>query len=170
MSTVRFRSNGVSLELSGSESFVLRQLQMLSPSLGPVDRSVLAEPAPPPPPEPDPVEENEAAEEPQVEAAQDNGRSESDGFLDFVRAHPPRGRDRQSDAALLFAYYLQCERGQSALRVGDLLRCCIRAGVDTRNFNHALGTLSRRGLFETVRPGKAYRLSPQGVAAVENRT
>jgi DNA-binding transcriptional regulator of glucitol operon len=70
---------------------------------------------------------------------------------------------------LLFSYFLQCREGMDALALGDLIRCCIRAGVDTRNFNRALGTLTRRGFLETVRPGHAYRLSDQGVAAVESR-
>jgi len=44
-----------------------------------------------------------------------------------------------------------------------------KVGVDTRNFNRTLGRLTRRGLFETVRHGHAYRLSPHGLAAVEQQ-
>jgi hypothetical protein len=176
MSRVRFRAGDVTLELSGSESFVLRQLKQLAPCLGRVDMTALAdaapaEPPPPEPPQPPPAEPvaaaAEAAPEPAPVAAGGNGEAH-DEFLTFCRSHPPRGNDRQSDAALLFAYYLQRKAGMSTLRVGDLLRCCIRAGIDTRNFNRAIGTLSRRGLME-VHPGNSYRLSEQGIAAVETR-
>jgi hypothetical protein len=97
-----------------------------------------------------------------------NGSDPEDNLLAFYNSFPPNG-DRQVDAALLFAYYLQTKEAKSALGVGDLIRCCIRAGVDTRNFNRALGTLTRRGFLESVRPGNAYQLSEQGIAAVESR-
>lgn len=92
-----------------------------------------------------------------------------DDLLVFYRGFQPAGLDRQSDAALLFAYYLQQREGVSSLQIGDLIRCCIRAGVDTRNFNRTLGTLTRRGYLETARQGQGYRLSDHGVAAVESR-
>lgn len=133
-----------------------RQLLRLSETLGPVDRDALAnetpEPVAPPPPVPQPA----------------NG-GPSDGLGDFFRKHEPEGKDRQADAALLFAYYLHEREGLRALEIKDLIRCCIRTGVDTRNFNRTLGTLTRRGLFEPLRHGHAYRLSEHGVAAVEHR-
>ncbi|MHC4548781.1 MAG: hypothetical protein ACYTEZ_08375 [Planctomycetota bacterium] len=92
-----------------------------------------------------------------------------DEITSFYESFEPGGLDRQADAALLFAYYLQRREGLRSLQLSDLIRCCIRAGVDTRNFNRTLGTLTRRGFLETVRHGHAYRLSGQGVAAVENR-
>lgn len=99
-----------------------------------------------------------------------NGGVEAqDDLLVFYRGFQPAGLDRQSDAALLFAYYLQQREGVSSLQIGDLIRCCIRAGVDTRNFNRTLGTLTRRGYLETARQGHGYRLSDNGVAAVESR-
>jgi len=93
----------------------------------------------------------------------------ADEVTTFYQSFEPSGSDRQADAALLFAYYLQRKEGLRSLGLGDLIRCCIRAGVDTRNFNRTVGTLTRRGFLETVRHGHAYRLSEQGVAAVENR-
>jgi len=99
-----------------------------------------------------------------------NGGGEAaDELIRFYGRFQPQGLDRQSDAALLFAYYLQKREGQTSLQLGDLIRCCIRAGVDTRNFNRTLGILTRRGYLETVRHGHAYRLSEHGVAAVESR-
>ena len=97
-----------------------------------------------------------------------NGDGPEDALLLFYSAFPPNGRDTQVDAALLFSYYLQNREGKATLGVGDLIRCCIRAGVDTRNFNRVLGTLMRRGFLEAVH-GHAYQLSEQGVAAVESR-
>ncbi len=97
------------------------------------------------------------------------GTGAPDDLLRFYRGFEPQDLDRQSDAALLFAYYLQRREGLSSLQIGDLIRCCIRVGVDTRNFNRTLGTLTRRGFLETARQGHGYRLSDQGVAAVESR-
>jgi hypothetical protein len=97
------------------------------------------------------------------------GTDAHDELLSFYRAFKPVDLDRQSDAALLFSYWLQQREGFSPLLIGDLIRCCIRAGVDTRNFNRTLGTLTRRGFLETGAQGQGYRLSDQGVAAVENR-
>ncbi|MHC4818266.1 MAG: hypothetical protein ACYTF8_09450 [Planctomycetota bacterium] len=93
----------------------------------------------------------------------------ADEVMTFYQSFDQSGSDRQADAALLFAYYLQRKEGLRSLRLGDLIRCCIRAGVDTRNFNRTVGALTRRGFLETVRHGHAYRLSEQGVAVVENR-
>jgi len=185
MSRVRFQAGEVDLELKGSEPFVLRQLKLLSTLLGSVDPAALGEPAAletPPAPEPgaapeatEPLPEAEAAAEAPAPAAEpvapptNGGPSAADDLLTFYRRFQPADLDRQSDAALLFAYYLQRREGLDALQLRDLIRCCIRAGVDTRNFNRTLGTLTRRGYFETVRHGHAYRLSEQGVAAVESR-
>ncbi|MGH7163390.1 MAG: hypothetical protein ACREID_07885, partial [Planctomycetota bacterium] len=95
--------------------------------------------------------------------------SPADDLARFYRSFTPADRDVQADAALLFAYYLHRKEGFSALRLNDLLRCCIRAGVDSRNFHRALGVLTRRGHLEEVRRGDSYRLSNQGIAAVEER-
>ena len=170
MSTVRFRAGEIDLELSGSESFVNRQLKKLTPLLGNVDSAALGVPAP--------VETGFARTDgddpaPVVsESRPANGRTESteDGVSAFYRSIPPQGdTDRQADAALLFAYYLQRREGLSSLRLGDLIRCCIRAGVDTRNFNRSLAVLANRGYLETVQQGHSYRLSEQGARAVESR-
>jgi hypothetical protein len=184
MSKVRFHAGDIDLELSGSEPFVLRQLKLLGAFLGPVDASALSDPQGAPTPAPtSPVEPPvalgavaEALPSPPalLEAAPapepprpTNG--EGDELLEFYRGFEPQGLDRQSDAALLFAYYLQRHEGQPSLEIKDLIRCCIRAGVDTRNFNRTLGTLTRRGFLEAARQGTGYRLSDQGVAAVESR-
>jgi len=167
MSTVRFRSTTIDLELKGSESFVNRQLQRLTPYLGSVDTLALdAAPAGegPATPENEPVVRIE-----RLLPRATNGDGPEDALLTFYGSFPVNGRDRQIDAALLFAYYLETREGKSPLGVGDLIRCCIRTGVDTRNFNRVLGTLTRRGFLETVRHGHAYQLSEQGVAAVESR-
>jgi len=172
MSVVRFRAGDIDLELHGSESFVARQLLLLSPFLGEVDTDALndarveAEPTAPVP------EKSNGVEEAAPVSHGRNGDSDPpapDELLDFYRSFRPTGGDRQADAALLFAYFLQRKEGVSALALGDLIRCCIRAGVDTRNFNRSLGVLTRRGFLEAVRPGHAYRLSDQGAAAVESR-
>ena len=168
MSTVRFRAGEVDLELRGSESFIVRQLRLLSPFLGRVDAEVLD--SAPPQEVREPAPEIEAAAVPPPD---DNGgpavASPTDEVRAFYRSFTPVGRDRQADAALLFAYWLQRKEGMTALRLGDLIRCCARAGVDTRNFNRSLGALTRRGFLEAVRPGYSYRLSDQGAAAVESR-
>ena len=187
MTTIHFRAGGIDLELSGSEDFVLRQLLLLSPSLGPVDPNALngfapavavvaeeASPevlpasdeevaltAPDAAPPPDPAPEPEA--EPEAEAPP------ADELVEFFRSLPPLDRDHQSHAALVFAYHLQKKEGMSALRLGDLLRCCIRAGVDSRNFHRSLGVLTRRGLLAEVRRGESYRITEQGAATIEER-
>jgi hypothetical protein len=97
------------------------------------------------------------------------GPGAPDELIRFYGRFQPQGLDRQSDAALVFAYYLQQREGLPSLQLGDLIRCCIRAGVDTRNFNRTLGILTRRGYLETVRHGHSYRLSEYGAAAVESR-
>lgn len=178
MATVRFRSASIDLELQGSEGFVNRQLLRFAPFVEGVDRTALAaRDAIPSAPE-EPSQAGGEAEAPGIPAATalppggPNGRpgqEGEDGLVSFFRSVSPTGRDRQADAALLFAYYLERREGLDALAVGDLIRCCIRAGVDTRNFNRAIGTLTRRGFLETVRHGHAYRLSEQGAAAVESR-
>jgi len=194
MTTVRFRSGGVDLELHGSESFVLRQLHSLAPFLGRVDAEALgASPSPvapqvagatPAPTAPRPeVGMPEVAEDlprapangihdraaPAAPLAVDRPPEPGDAFLEFCRSHPLRGKDQQSDAALLFAYWLHQREGVQALRLGDLLRCCIRAGVDTRNFNRAIGGLVRRNFLQPLENGSTYRLSEQGIAFVESR-
>jgi hypothetical protein len=158
MSSVRFRSGTVDLELSGSESFVSRQLRLLSRYLEHVDEDAL-------------TGAFAATDEP-LPANGDEPRPASpdgNGLLAFFRANEPAGRDRQGEAALLFAYYLQRHEEAGPFRLGDLIRCCIHAGVDTRNFHRTLGTLARRGLIETLHHGQAYRLTEQGAAAVESR-
>jgi len=195
MSRVRFQASGIDLELSGSEPFVLRQLKLLASFLGGVDEQALGEEMParpsgevaatPEPPDEAPVPVAEASPTLPLPVASEhagaptnggpvarpwNGGAEApDELLRFYGEFQPQGLDRQSDAALLFAYYLQRREGMPALQLGDLIRCCIRAGVDTRNFNRTLGILTRRGYLETVRHGHAYRLSEHGVAAVESR-
>ncbi len=141
---------------------------------------VAVEPAPAAPPAPAEVAEPVPAAAP-VPAAMSGGPAPGfprpvnggtdahDDLLRFYQGFRPLDLDRQSDAALLFAYYLQQREGLSSLQIGDLIRCCIRAGVDTRNFNRTLGTLTRRGFLETARQGSGYRLSEQGVRAVESR-
>ena len=174
MSSVRFRSGTVDLELSGSESFVTRQLRLLSRYLEHVDEDALEVTlAAPEEPLPEPAEEEPCLSGDELSANGDEPRPASpdgNGLLAFFRANEPTGRDRQGEAALLFAYYLQRrEREGEPFRLGDLIRCCIHAGVDTRNFHRTLGALARRGLIETLRHGQAYQLTEQGVAAVESR-
>jgi hypothetical protein len=191
MSRVRFHAGDIDLELSGSEPFVLRQLKLLATCLGHVDADALGEPVEPPqaaaedaaaaPPVVAPEEPAPAVETAPLAAATNGGASSApqrpanggaetpDELLRFYQGFRPQDLDRQSDAALLFAYYLQQREGVPSLQIGDLIRCCIRAGVDTRNFNRTLGTLTRRGFLENARQGGGYRLSEQGVAAVESR-
>jgi hypothetical protein len=157
----------------------------VAPAAEPEARASPPEPAgpvTPRPPEPAAVSEPEPAAiaEPEPAAAEavpepasalprpvNGGPEAPDDLLRFYRGFRPNDLDRQSDAALLFAYWLQQREGFSPVVIGDLIRCCIRAGVDTRNFNRTIGTLTRRGFLETTSRG--YRLSDQGVAAVESR-
>jgi len=187
MSRIRFRAGAVNLELSGSEPFMVRQLQLLSPYLGQVDSAALdgadrsLPPGPLPESSPEPVEEPkptngrvQVVEAPPVQLpkggkAGKGGEDGEDGLVGFFRAHEPVGGDRQAGSALLFAYYLQEREGRRAVDIGDLIRCCIRAGVDTRNFNRTLGGLTRRGLLQALRHGHRYRLSEQGAKSVEQR-
>jgi len=186
MSRVFFRAGPTTLEVTGAEPFVNRQLVRLAEHLPYVDPSALegaletrgfavAEPAAPvrpPAPAEDapaaPVRETSPSPASAVPAPAPEPAPESD-LVSFFRENEPGGRDRQAESALLFAYFLQHREGVRALELGDLLRCCARVGVDTRNFNRTLGRLTRRGLFETVRHGHAYRLSPHGLAAVEQQ-
>ena len=188
MSTVRFKSHDVALELSGSEAFVVRQLALFAPYLGSVDAGALEgfEPGRAPRARPaagevaEPVDSNgrPAAAEPDAATAEPtNGQAGlelvapeagQDGLRAFLDRHPPRGRDRQTDAALLIAYYLQVGEQRASIRMGDLVGSCIRAGIDTRNLNRPIGVLTRRGLLEEA-PGNTYRISRQGVQAVEGR-
>ena len=170
MSTIRFRSSAIDLELKGSESFVSRQLCRLTPYLGSVDGDALA-PGPEDVPEQPQSATNGDRHVPQLEPMTQpavNADEPEDALVSFYSSFPSNGRDTQVDAALLFSYYLQNREGKATLGVGDLIRCCIRTGVDTRNFNRVLGTLMRRGFLEAVH-GHAYQLSGQGVAAVESR-
>jgi len=189
MSTVRFKSTDVDLELTGSEAFVVRQLASLAPFLAGVDPHALegfhatreaggaAAPAPagsPPADEPG-IESNGTGAAPEGEDAIERAglervapESAQDGLRSFLEHHPPAGRDRQTDATLLIAYYLQAQEGRRALRMGDLVGSCIRAGIDTRNLNRPIGILTRRGLLEEA-PGNTYRISSQGVQTVEGR-
>lgn len=170
MSRVHFHAGDTDLELSGSESFVVRQLRTLSSFLGPVDQTALVEPEHARAPEPaPPAPEAEAPAEAAAHPTNGGERPAGSDLIDFFRAFQVGGPDPQSDAALLFAYYLQRREGLGSLQLNDLIRCCIRAGVDTRNFNRTVGALTRRGFLETVRHGHAWRLSEQGVAAVESR-
>jgi hypothetical protein len=169
MSCVRFRAGTIALELSGSESFVDRQLQLLSPFLGQVDLDALGETSAAAPVL---VEAEAPTNGDSAEIAVEAAMPETPAELAPAEAvaEPAEPADEvMTDAALLFAYYLQRKEGLRSLRLGDLIRCYIRAGVDTRNFNRTVGTLTRRGFLETVRHGHAYRLSEQGVAVVENR-
>ncbi|MFQ5845423.1 MAG: hypothetical protein ACE5JG_10605 [Planctomycetota bacterium] len=201
MAKVRFESDSTHLELSGSETFVWRQLQLLARFLGDVDRDVLLEqttqaiqdPTPPPgagieaaapqaadvergarllwaetatvpgpPARPGAAEEADEAPEPPAEvSAEALGR-----FFDTVASD---GGADQADAALLFSYFLQEDQGRRTVTLSDLLRCCIRVGVDSRNFHEVLDVLRERGHLEPARAGGAWRLSPSGVAAVEER-
>ena len=192
MATIRFQAGEVGLELAGSEKFVERQLLLLAPFLGEGDKEVIggrdrpevgSRPAPEPErtrePEPDPEPVTFAVEsfvpEPshrptvtEVPVATAVALDDQDGLRSFYLAHEPHGRDSQTDAALLLAYYLNRMEGRESLRVGDLVQSCIRAGVDTRNLNRPLGVLTRRGLLEQG-AGNTYRISSQGVQTVESR-
>ena len=169
MSTVRFRAGTIDLELSGTESFVNRQLHRLTRILGEVDEAALVTEA-----APREIESggNGAATPdlpmPMPEATPDAPR-EMDELRTLLDVLPANGPDRQVEAGLLFAYHLRTRQGKDTFGIGDLIRCCIRAGVDTRNFNRVLGTLTRRGFLEAVPPGNSYRLSEQGNAVVESR-
>ncbi|HEX5136072.1 MAG TPA: hypothetical protein VFY93_03810 [Planctomycetota bacterium] len=140
------------------------------PGPRPEAREALASPEPPAAPAAEPALPATPTNGGHAAPRPGNGGGEAaDELIRFYGRFQPQGLDRQSDAALLFAYYLQQREGQTSLQLGDLIRCCIRAGVDTRNFNRTLGILTRRGYLETVRHGHAYRLSEHGVAAVESR-
>ncbi len=179
MTTIHFRAGGIDLELRGSEDFVLRQLRLLSPALGPVDPNalngftpavaVVEEEASP---EVLPASTEDVAltkPEPEAEAAPEVEAAPVDELVEFFRSLPALDRDHQAHAALVFAYHLQKKEGMSALRLGDLLRCCNRAGVDSRNFHRALGVLTRRGLLAEVRRGESYRITDRGAATIEER-
>jgi hypothetical protein len=227
MSSTRFRTAGIELELQGSEDFVLRQLRDLAFALGDVDPSaLLGSTAAHTPsasersettdtrPTSDGTPDNTAANggtpshgsgaasarvetdrpangvermsaisasanrtaadrvTPPVRAAEPEavGRgSAPDTLVSFFESVPAIDRDRQAHAALVFAYHLQREEGLSEVRIGDLLKCCIRVGVDSRNFHRAIGVLTRRSLLAEVRRGSSYRITDQGMAAIEER-
>ena len=166
MSATRFRSSAIDLELRGSESFVARQLHRLAPYLGSVDEEALTRwTSGAAPSEAPAVPQGGVHRIEQMPTA--NG--DEDDLLAFYSSFSRDGRDTQIDAALLFAYYLQNRECNETLEIGDLIRCCIRVGVDTGNFNRVLGTLTRRGFLHAFRSGHGYQLSEQGVAAVESR-
>ncbi|MGQ0614506.1 MAG: hypothetical protein ACT4PV_12295 [Planctomycetaceae bacterium] len=196
MSSVHFRTSDIDLQLSGSEAFVTRQLLRFARGARGLDRveaSALAAPAavpacaaPPPMPQtPAPAAVPEVAVPPAPAAAPERAAlptppapppaspgapgAPRDELVSLYANYPAADRDPQADAALLFAYYLQRREGLSSLRVGDLLRCCIRVGVDSRNFHRSIGTLTRRGLLQEVRRGESYRISEQGITAVEEK-
>jgi hypothetical protein len=191
MARVRFESDSTHLELHGSEAFVWRQLQLLAAFLGDVDVDLLeetteaiqdrppadtvgeAEPAPARPGEEGASviwEEtaDRAAEVPE-EVAEPPQEVPAEALGAFFESVPPEEGEAQVDAALLFSYFLQQSEGRQGVTLSDLLRCCIRVGVDSRNFHEALGVLKQRGHLEQVRPGGVYRLSSAGIAAVEER-
>jgi len=223
MTSVHFRTPDLDLEVRGSESFVLRQLMLLAPALGPVERDALGSPPPapasdvaaepagetaaagaerpegagapapgepveavpafaaPPARETAPAAASVASFAPSAVAARapeppvphprngDAHAPEPDALQRWYRSLALGEKDQQMDAALYFAYYLQRKEGLPSVRISDLLRCCSRAGVDSRNFHRALGVLSRRGLLEEVRHGSVYRISDQGIETVEER-
>ncbi len=196
MATVRFQSQETHLHLCGSDAFVWRQLRLLAPFLGPVDLSVAfgategsgggvpSEPA-------DTVAAAAAVADGAPEQARSLVWSEpAAGDVPGPNGGPPeparpgvpaaaledffrsvRGRESvdQTEAALLFAYFLQHDQGRDGVTLSDLLQCCIRAGVDSRNFHEVLQVLEDRGHLERGPAGSVYRLSPTGAAAVEER-
>ena len=189
MATVRFQSQETHLHLCGSDAFVWRQLRLLAPFLGPVDLSVACGATEGSggvaPPEPAAAVADGAPEqarslvwsEPTADVPGPNGgppeparpgvpAAALEDFLGSVRGR--EGVD-QTEAALLFAYFLQHDQGRDGVTLSDLLQCCIRAGVDSRNFHEVLHVLEDRGHLERGPAGSVYRLSPTGAAAVEER-
>ena len=192
MATVRFQSQETHLHLCGSEPFVWRQLRLLAPFLGAVDLTVACR-AIDGTVETARAESTDAAavsdgaqEQPQslvwseaapTEAAGSNGgppEPERPGIPaaaleDFFRSVGGRESVDQTEAALLFAYFLQHDQGRDGVTLSDLLQCCIRAGVDSRNFHQVLHVLEDRGHLERGPTGSVYRLSPTGATTVEER-
>ncbi len=194
MATVRFQSQETHLHLRGSDAFVWRQLRLLAPFLGPVDLSVACRAtegsggvAPPEPADTgaaaDAVADGEQARslvwsEPAAgDVPGPNGGPPEPArpgvpaaaLEDFFRSVRGRESVDQTEAALLFAYFLQHDQGRDGVTLSDLLQCCIRAGVDSRNFHEVLQVLEDRGHLERGPAGSVYRISPTGAAAVEER-
>ncbi len=196
MATVRFQSQETHLHLCGSEPFVWRQLHLLAPFLGPVDLNVACR-ATDGTVETAPVESagivaaapavaHGAPEQPQSLVWSEPAAAEVPGsnggppeparpgvpaaaLEDFLGSVRGRESVDQTEAALLFAYFLQHDQGRDGVTLSDLLQCCIRAGVDSRNFHEVLQVLEDRGHLERGPAGSVYRISQTGAAAVEER-
>ena len=193
MATVRFQSQETHLHLCGSGPFVGRQLHLLAPFLGPVDLNVacsatdgtvvtvpaestdtVAAAAESTPEQPQSLVWSEPAA---AEAPDSNGGPTEPArpgipaaaLEDFFRSVGGRESVDQTEAALLFAYFLQHDQGRDGVTLSDLLQCCIRAGVDSRNFHQVLHVLEDRGHLERGPAGSVYRLSPTGTTTVEER-
>ena len=150
----KFTSADVTIELSGSEEFVERQIQFFQGHMVPVGE----------------------VEQPQAES--DNGpvpaqNGSANGELqldDFFRARATRaGRGAIQEALLLFGFYLQEIEGLNEFSIDQLGASFGAVGRPVpKNLHHAVGTLKRKqGWFVPGSRRGTYRVAPEGMQLVK---
>ncbi|MGQ0614451.1 MAG: hypothetical protein ACT4PV_12010 [Planctomycetaceae bacterium] len=136
---LKFTSKDVTIELSGSEEFVERQIKFFS--------HYLSEQAP--------------AATPAV-AGGDPSRP---GLAEFFTKHASRsGRGAIQEALLIFGYYLQELEGKPEFSIDQVGGCFAVVGrPPPKNLHHAVGTLKRKQRwFEEGSKRGLYRVSDKG--------
>jgi len=150
----KFTSADVTIELSGSEEFVERQIQFFQSHMVPAGE--LAPTAP--------VEHEPSAK---------NGNGNTNGGLlldDFFRARATRaGRGAIQEALLLFGFYLQEIEGLNEFSIDQLGASFGAVGRPVpKNLHHAVGTLKRKqGWFVPGSRRGTYRVAPVGMQLVK---
>ena len=87
------------------------------------------------------------------------------GVVHFLGRGPElSAENRQRDAAFRFAYFVSKELGRPTVTTGDMLRCCVEAGVDSRNFRAAVEALVAKGMLAEGEGG--FVLTAEGEEAV----
>ncbi len=148
MPRVHFRSKSFSFELSGDEAFISRQLESLRLAKANV-----------------PKREQDASPEPVAPQSRSSAFLDVSGVVRFLERGPELSTEnRRQDAALRFAYFVSKELGRPTVTTGDMLRCGVEAGVDSRNFRAAVEALVAKGMLAEGEGG--FVLTAEGEEAV----
>ncbi len=148
MYRVRFRSKSFSFELSGDEAFISRQLESLRLAKANV-----------------PKREQDASPEPMAPQSRSSAFLDVSGVVRFLERGPELSTEnRQEDAALRFVYFVSKELGRPTVTTGDMLRCCVETGVDSRNFRAAVEALVAKGIL--AKGERGFVLTAEGEEAV----
>ena len=150
----KFTSADVTIELSGSEEFVERQIKFFQGHMVSAGEVELPQ-----------------AESTNGSAPAHNGNARGDLLLDdFFRARATRaGRGAIQEALLLFGFYLQEIEGLNEFSIDQLGASFGAVGRPVpKNLHHAVGTLKRKqGWFVPGSRRGTYRVAPVGMQLVK---